>query len=132
VLAAMASPSHYERKHGTAYFMKLFTGLRKIRQSERAHLPLLKTVIDYDIVIEIGYEEERGHPITLKRLYLLEICSRGTLRRHLSQLVADEMVTREKHPQDGRASLLLIPASTIKLLSKYSTMLSAISFTHFK
>jgi DNA-binding MarR family transcriptional regulator len=132
VLAAITSGSHYEQTHGTAYLMKLFAGLRKIRQTERAHLPLLKTVIDYDIVIEIGYEEERGNPITLKRLYLLEICSRGTLRRHLTQLVADEMVTREKHPEDGRASLLLIPPPTVKLFSKYTSMLSAISSTHFK
>jgi DNA-binding MarR family transcriptional regulator len=120
-------------KHtGTAYLMKLFTGLRKIRQSERAHLPFLKTVIDYDIVIEIGYEEERGHPTTLKRLYLLDICSRGTLRRHLGRLVADEMIIREKHPVDGRASLLLIPPATVRLFSKYSGVLTAISATHFK
>jgi DNA-binding MarR family transcriptional regulator len=112
--------------------MKLFTGLRKIRQSERTHLPLLRTIIDYDIVIEIGYEEERGRPLTLKRLYLLDICSRGTLRRRLDQLVADEMIIREKHPDDGRSSLLLIPASTVRLFSRYSAVLSAISSSHFR
>jgi hypothetical protein len=112
--------------------MKLFTGLRKIRHSERAHLPFLKTVIDYDIVIEIGYEEERGQPLTLKRLYLLDICSRGTLRRRLTRLIVDEIVIREKHPGDGRASLLLIPPTTVKLFSKYSCALAAISSTHFK
>jgi DNA-binding MarR family transcriptional regulator len=112
--------------------MKLFTGLRKIRQSERAHLPFLKTVIDYDIVIEIGYAEERGRPLTLKGLYLLEFCSRGTMRRELARMVASGMITRERHPHDGRASLLLIPPSTVKLFAKYSGVLTSISASHFK
>lgn len=117
---------------GTAYLMKLFAGLRKIRQSERAHLPFLKSVIDYDIVIEIGYGEERGQPLTLKRLYLVDICSRGTLRRRLNRMIVDEVVIRKKHPDDGRASLLVIPPATLKLFSKYSGALTAISASHFQ
>ncbi len=112
--------------------MKLFAGLRKIRQSERAHLPFLKSVIDYDIVIEIGYGEERGQPLTLKRLYLVDICSRGTLRRRLNRMIVDEVVIRKKHPDDGRASLLVIPPATLKLFSKYSGALTAISASHFQ
>jgi len=112
--------------------MKLFTGLRKIRISERTHLPFLKTVVDFDIVLEIGYGEERGRPLTLKRLYLLEICSPGTLRRRLARLVANGTVTREKHPSDGRASLLLIPAPTVRLFTKYTGVLSMISASHFQ
>jgi hypothetical protein len=122
-------PGH---NRGAAYLMKLFTGLRKIRQSERTHLPFLRTVIDYDIVVEIGYEEERGQPLTLKGLYLLDICSHGTLRRRLTRLIVNEIVIREKHPVDGRASLLLIPPATVKLFSKYTGALAAISSTHFK
>ena len=40
--------------------MKLFTGLKQIREFERRQLPFLKSVIDFDIVIEIGYAEELG------------------------------------------------------------------------
>jgi len=112
--------------------MKLFTGLRKIRVSERTHLPFLKTVVDFDIVLEIGYGEERGRPLTLKRLYLLEICSPGTLRRRLARLVANGTVTRERHPSDGRASLLLIPAATVRLFTKYIGVVSVISASHFQ
>ncbi len=50
--------------------MKLFTGLKKIRDFEKGELPFLNSVIDFDIVIEIGYEEEHHRPITLKGLYL--------------------------------------------------------------
>jgi DNA-binding MarR family transcriptional regulator len=112
--------------------MKLFTGLRKIRNSERTHLPFLRTVIDFDIVLEIGYGEERGRPLTLKRLYLLDICSPGTLRRRLARLVADGIVTRERHPSDGRASLLHIPAATVRVFSRYIAVVTVISASHFR
>jgi DNA-binding MarR family transcriptional regulator len=112
--------------------MKLFAGLRKIRNSERTHLPFLKTVIDFDIVLEIGYGEERGRPLTLKRLYLRDICSPGTMRRRLARLVANGIVTRERHPSDGRASLLLIPAATLKVFSKYIGVVTMTSASYFK
>ncbi len=53
--------------------MKLFTGLKKIREYERQQLPFLKSVVDFDIVIEIGYAEEQGQPLTLKQLFLLNV-----------------------------------------------------------
>ena len=70
--------------------MKLFTGLRKIREFERLQLPFLKSVIDFDIVIEIGYAEEEGHPLTLKQLFLLKVSSRTTVRRKLAKLSSKE------------------------------------------
>jgi DNA-binding MarR family transcriptional regulator len=112
--------------------MKLFTGLKKIREFERGQLPFLNSVFDFDIVIEIGYEEEHGRPLTLKQLYLLDICSRGTMRRKLASLVAQGIVVRRKHPGDRRASLLVISPGTLKLLNKYGGMLTSISTSHFK
>lgn len=112
--------------------MKLFTGLKKIRDFERGELPFLNSVIDFDIVIEIGYEEEHHRPITLKRLYLLDICSRGTMRRKLSALIGRGIVVRCEHPTDKRASLLAISPAIVKLLSKYGGLLTAVSASHFK
>jgi hypothetical protein len=54
------------------------------------------------------------------------------MRRHLGNLVTSGMVIREKHPVDQRASLLLIPAATIKLFSKFSGALTTISASHFR
>jgi DNA-binding MarR family transcriptional regulator len=115
-----------------AQTVKLFTGLKKIREFERAQLPFLNSVFDLDILIEIGYEEELGRPLTLKRLYLLNICSRGTVRRKLVSLIAQGIVIRRTHPNDKRASLLVISPSTIKLLGKYGGMLTSVSALHFK
>jgi hypothetical protein len=113
--------------------MKLFTGLKKIREFERLQLPFLKSVVDFDIVIEIGYaEEQQGQPLTLKQLFLLNISSRTTVRRKLASLIEQGIVIRRKHANDHRASLLIISPSTVKLLSKYGGTLTSISTVHFK
>ena len=116
----------------TKLSMKLFTGLKKIREFERLQLPFLKSVVDFDIVIEIGYAEEQGQPLTLKQLFLLNIHARSTVRRKLASLVEQGIVTRRKHANDHRASLLTISASTVKLLGRYGGTLTSISALHFK
>jgi hypothetical protein len=112
--------------------MKLFTGLRKIRGFQRLQLPFLNTVSDFDIVIEIGYAEELGKPLTLKQLFLLKICSRTTVRRKLASLIDQGVVVARKHSTDRRATLLLISPSTIKLLTRYGGALNSISKSHFR
>jgi DNA-binding MarR family transcriptional regulator len=112
--------------------MKLFTGLRKIREFQRLQLPFLKSVVDFDIVIEIGYAEEEGQPLTLKQLFLLNISSRTTVRRKLAKLIEQGIVMRRKHANDNRASLLTISTASVKLLGKYGGTLTSISTMHFK
>jgi DNA-binding MarR family transcriptional regulator len=112
--------------------MKLFTGLKKIREFERRQLPFLKTVVDFDIVIEIGYAEEQEEPLTLKQLFLLNISSRTTVRRKLAILIERGIAIRRKHANDHRASLLTISPSIVKVLGKYGGTLTSISALHFK
>ena len=112
--------------------MKLFTGLKKIREFERLQLPFLKSVVDFDIVIEIGYAEEQGLPLTLKQLFLLNISSRSTVRRKLARLIEQGMVIRRKHAKDNRASLLRIAPSSVRVLGRYCGALTSISALHFK
>ena len=112
--------------------MKLFTGLKQIREFERRQLPFLRSVVDFDIVIEIGYAEEQGQPLTLKQLFLLNIRSRTTVRRKLRRLIEQGIVMRRKHANDHRARLLTISASTVKLLGKYCGTVTSISSCFFK
>jgi len=111
--------------------MMLFTGLKKIREYERLQLPFFKSFADFDIVIEIGYAEEQGHPLTLKQLLLLNIISPTTARRKLARLIEQGIVIRRKQVNDHRASFLIIAHSSVKLLGKYSGTLSSISASHF-
>jgi DNA-binding MarR family transcriptional regulator len=112
--------------------MKLFTGLKKIREFQRLQLPFLKSVVDFDIIIEIGYAEEQGQPLTLKQLVLLNMSSRTTVRRKLARLIEQGIVMRRKQANDHRSSLLTISASSVKLLGKYGGALTSISALHFK
>jgi DNA-binding MarR family transcriptional regulator len=112
--------------------MKLFTGLRKLRQFQRLQLPFFHSILDYDIVIEIGYGEELGRPITLKQLFLLNISSRSTVRRKLNRLVDQGIIIRRKTTHDRRASVLTVSPATVKLLGKYGGAMSSISASHFK
>jgi DNA-binding MarR family transcriptional regulator len=112
--------------------MKLFTGLKKIREFERLQLPFLKSVIDFDIIIEIGYAVEQGQPLTLKQLFLLEFGSRTTVRRKLAKLIEQGIIIRRKHANDHRASLLVVSPSGVKLLSRYGGLLTSISALHFR
>ena len=107
-------------------------GTEKIREFERRQLPFLKSVVDFDIVIEIGYAQEQGQPLTLKPLFLLNLSSRTTVRRKLARLIEQGIVIRRKHANDHRASLLVISPSVVKLLSKYGGTLTSISTSHFK
>ena len=112
--------------------MKLFTGLKQIREFERLQLPFLKSVVDFDIIIEIGYAEEQGQPLTLKQLFLLNIRARSTVRRKLTRLIEQGIVIRRKHANDHRTSVLIISPSSVKLLAKYGGTITSISALHFK
>jgi DNA-binding MarR family transcriptional regulator len=112
--------------------MKLFTGLKKIREFEKLRLPFLKSVADFDIVVEIGYAEEQGQSLTVKQLFLMNICSRTTVRRKLATLIERGIIIRRKRANDHRASHLTIAASSVRLLGKYCGTLASISACHFK
>jgi len=112
--------------------MKLFTGLKQIREFERRQLPFLRTVVDFRLLLLFGYAEEEEQPLTLKQLFLLNLSSRTTVRRKLARLIEQGIVARRKHANDQRASLLTISASTVKVLAKYCGTVTSISACHFK
>jgi DNA-binding MarR family transcriptional regulator len=107
--------------------MKLFAALRKRREFERLELPFLKSLIDFDIIIEIGYAEEQKQPLTPKQLFLLNLSSSTTVRRRLARLVEQGVVTRRTNAKDRRSEVLAIGTSSLKLLGKYGKMLTATS-----
>lgn len=107
--------------------MKLFAALRKIREFERLRLPFLKSVIDFDILVEIGYAEEQKRPLTPKQLFLLNVGSITTVRRRLAKLEEQGMVTRRANADDRRSAFLSITSSSLKMLGRYGRLLTRIS-----
>ena len=107
--------------------MKLFAGLKKIREFEKLQLPFIKSVIDFDIIIEIGYAQEQKKVLTPKQLFLLKVGSVTTVRRRLAKLTAQGIVMRRTNTKDHRSDFLTISASSLKLLDKYGGVLASIS-----
>ncbi|MEP6657851.1 MAG: hypothetical protein ABJC33_11490 [Betaproteobacteria bacterium] len=107
--------------------MKLFAALRKIREFERLQLTFFKALLDFDIIIEIGYAQEQNQPITPKKLFLLNLSSLTTVRRRLAKLIEQGIVIRRTNANDRRSSILTISPSSHRLLGKYGSMLTAAS-----
>ncbi len=104
--------------------MKIFAAWRKVRDFERVRLPFLASMIDFDIIIEIGYAEELGKPLTLKQLLLVIPSSRTTVRRRLVKLVEAGVVDQRKSASDQRANVLTISTPSLKLFGKYAGTIS--------
>ncbi|MDQ6680943.1 MAG: hypothetical protein M3Y67_08275 [Pseudomonadota bacterium] len=107
--------------------MKLFAALKKIREFERFQLSFIKSLIDFDIIIEIGYAQEQKTPLTLKPLFLLKIGSVTTVRRRLAKLTEQGIVMRRPNASDQRSDVLTLSSSSLKLLGKYGSVLGCIS-----
>jgi DNA-binding MarR family transcriptional regulator len=106
--------------------MKLYATLRKIREFERQQLPLLKSMTDFDIVIEIGYAQEQEQLLTPKQLFLLNLGSPTTVRRHLVKLIDRGAVRTRPNTNDRRSTNLILTPSTHRLLSKYGKVFAGI------
>jgi DNA-binding MarR family transcriptional regulator len=104
--------------------MKMFAAMRKVRDFQRARLPFLASVIDFDILIEIGYAEEIEKPLTLKQLLLLIPSSRTTVRRRLVKLVSQGVVVQRKSASDQRSNVLTISSASHKLFARYAGTIS--------
>ena len=106
--------------------MKLFASLRKIREFERLELFFVKSLIDFDIIIEIGYAQEQDQPLTPKQLFLMNLSSITTVRRRLKKLIDQGIVRRRRNANDQRSALLTVSSPSLKLLTKYVGMLTTV------
>lgn len=104
--------------------MSLFASLRKIRQFERQHLPFVRSLIDLDIIIEVGYAQEQKKPLTPKTLFLLQLGSVTTARRRLAKLTEEDVIRRRPDPTDRRSDILTLSSASIKLFGRYGNALS--------
>ncbi len=97
------------------------TTFKKFKQIKSIldEIPGIKSYKDFNILIEIGYHQEEGCPLTLKQLMLLNIASQATVRRYLSNLVRDGSVEKFESVDDQRSVTLRLSASTVKTLSAH-------------
>lgn len=107
--------------------MTAFRKLKEIRTVEKKFLPHFRSHEDFDIVIEIGYHEEAGEPMTLKALLLLNIASATTVQRRVQNLIDEGAIIRKKCTEDQRRIRLHVSKQTHTLMENYVKQLTDIS-----
>ena len=71
------------------------------------------------LIVEIGYHEEQGRPLTIKSLLLLELGAPATVRRRLQRLVDLGMVHKRPVSHDRRICHLEVDPAMRVRFAKY-------------
>ncbi|MGA8709252.1 MAG: hypothetical protein WB646_19955 [Steroidobacteraceae bacterium] len=107
-------------------FPQLFASLKKIRQFERVQLPFIRSLVDFDIIIEIGCAQENKVALTPKQLFLLKLGSVTTVRRRLASLTSQGIVVRHANTKDHRSEFLILSQASVKLFEKYGGVIAGL------
>ncbi len=97
----------------------MFQQLRRLQAFKQKHLPCLQSSIDTVLVVEIGYYQEQGRPLTLKGLLLLKLGAPATVRRRLQRLVDLGLVHKRRASHDRRICHFEIDPSVRMRFAKY-------------
>ncbi len=97
----------------------MFSQLRRLQALTQKHFPCLESHIDRALIIEIGYHQEQGRPLTMKALLLVKLGAPATVRRHLRRLVELRLVHKRRATHDGRIFHLEIDPSVRMRFAKY-------------
>jgi len=111
LLAEQTGPNHSD--YTDAFGM--FESTRRRRAFERRCLPFLKTVIDFDITCEVGYNQLLGRPLIVKQLLLLRLGPPVSVLRRLDRLCQAKVISRTRSPSDGRVHELRLTAEVLRL-----------------
>ena len=76
------------------------------------------------LIIEIGYHQEQGRPLTAKGLLSLKIGAPATVRRRLQGLVRLGLVHKRRVTHDGRIYQLEVDSLVRQTYAKYLKLIS--------
>lgn len=105
--------------------MKFYSAMLAIRQYELTNLPFMETMLDRDILMTIGYEQEAGGGVPLKCLNLLPTGSLATINRRISRLVRLGVIHKKQSESDKRVHFACLCDPTQTALDKYADFLPA-------
>src|SRR5262245_56434160 len=114
-IPAFAEPAVPNQTTDYASAFGAFESIRRRRSFERRCLPFLKTVIDFDITCEVGYNQLLGRPLIVKQLLLLKLGPPVSVLRRLDRLCEARVITRTRSPSDGRVHELRLTAEVLRL-----------------
>ena len=97
----------------------MFQQLRRLQALTQKYFPCLQTHVDSMLIVEIGYHEEQGRPLTIKSLLLLKFGAPATVLRRLQRLVGLGLVHKRRANHDKRIYLLEIDPAVRIRFAKY-------------
>jgi DNA-binding MarR family transcriptional regulator len=98
--------------------MQTFQKLKKLR-SFMSCIPGIRTCKDFDIAVEIGYYQQKGTPLTMKQLILLDIVPPATMRRHLNRMIKEGTVHKHPSPNDLRIVYFTLSKAALESFASY-------------
>jgi DNA-binding MarR family transcriptional regulator len=105
--------------------MRVFERMRALSAFEGQHLNFLRTGTDRILLDEIGHRQAKGHPLTLKQLFLLDLGSIATLQRHLRRLKELGLVLSRRAAKDRRSVELTLSLKCVRIFAKYDSLMDA-------
>lgn len=87
-------------------------------------MPFLQSIVDLDLIREIGYHQEIGRRLSLKILFQHGIASVATVQRRLSRLKRLGVVHQLPADHDRRVIHLMLSPKTIDLYRRMSRQLN--------
>lgn len=103
--------------------MKTLTKLNYLRVRQRAGMPYLQSLEDYDIVCVIGQAQELQIDCTAAQVLNCNLGTAVTVRRRLARLIRLGVVQRSRDKKDGRRALLKLSHMTINAYNKLQDIL---------
>ena len=104
----------------------MFQQLRRLQAFTQKYFPCLQSAIDSALIVEIGYYQEQGRPLTIKGLLLLKLGAPATVRRRLQRLVDLGLVHKRRANHDRRIFHLEIDPSVRTRFAKYLRLILAL------
>jgi len=107
--------------------MRVFERLRALRAFEVQHRLFVRKGGGHQLVVEIGYHQSKGQPLTLKQLFLLDFGSIATVQRNLRRLKDLGFVQARRAAKDRRAVELTLSPKCLRIFAKYDTLMDSIA-----
>jgi DNA-binding MarR family transcriptional regulator len=104
----------------------VFAALRTTRAFKRRHMRFLQTQDDWNLVVEIGFHQEDGKPLTMKKLQLIGLVSVPSLQRRLRRLREGGIIVARRSAQDARLVELTLSPNIMRAFAKYSELIKSV------
>jgi DNA-binding MarR family transcriptional regulator len=104
--------------------LAIFSRLRELSALRREQLPFMKTLEDWQLLVEIGYRQSSGEPLTVNATLRLDLGSIATVQRQIRRLRQAGVVALERGDGDRRTMVISLTPRAVKALTAFGELIS--------